>query len=208
MKIWMVHDLDHFVVHLMDFHMKQNIVVVNKENNIVVFVKEQGLFWFNNHKNNLEKFDLFSRLVRGTSSLGGIFLVIIIILIVIFFVARRRRHKDVIMVPTEPPMNEQQGPPFYRPPPPPMGYPPPPNGNPYAVPPQNYEGNFNPYPQQHQMAYPPQHQMAYPPQQQQYQMPYPPQQQSYNPYQVKEGGPPAYDDAIRNNQGIPTSKPT
>jgi hypothetical protein len=85
------------------------------------------------------------------------------------------------MVPTEPPMNEQQGPPFYHPPPPPMGYPPPPsmgyppmgyppppNGNPYAVPPQNYEGNFNPYTQQHQM-------------------PYPPQQQSFNPYQVKEG---------------------
>ncbi len=81
------------------------------------------------------------------------------------------------MVPTEPPANEQQGPPFYHPPPPPMGYPPPPmsyplppqNGNPYAVPPQNYEGNFNPYSQQ------------------QYQMPYPPQQQPYNPYQVKEG---------------------
>jgi len=75
-------------------------------------------------------------------------------------------------------MNEQQGPPFYHPAPPPMGYPPPPsmgyppppNGNPYAVPPQNYAGNFNPYTQQ-----------------QQQQMPYPPQQQSYNPYQVKEG---------------------
>jgi hypothetical protein len=53
-------------------------------------------------------------------------------------------------------------------PPPPMSYPPPPGGNPYAVPPQNQEGNINPYPQQ-------------------YQMPYPPQQQSYNPYQIKEG---------------------
>jgi hypothetical protein len=76
--------------------------------------------------------------------------------------------EDVIMIPTEPPLNEQHGTPFYHPVPPPMGYPQPPSGNPYAVPPQNYAENFNPYPQQNQM-------------------PYPPQQQAYNPYQVKEG---------------------
>ncbi len=69
-----------------------------------------------------------------------------------------------MMVPTEPPLNEQNGPPpFYHPPPPPMGYPPPPGGNPYAVPPQNLPGSYNPYIQQTHM-------------------PYPPQQQPYNPY--------------------------
>jgi hypothetical protein len=57
-------------------------------------------------------------------------------------------------------------------PPPPMGYPPPPGGNPYAVPPQTHEGNFNSYPQQYQMPYPPQQQQQHPP---------------FNPYQVKEG---------------------
>jgi hypothetical protein len=77
--------------------------------------------------------------------------------------------EGVVMIPMEPPMNEQQGPLFYHPAPPPMGYPPPPTGNPYAVPPQNYDGTFNPYPQQY------------------HQMPYPPQQQAPNLYQVKEG---------------------
>jgi hypothetical protein len=70
----------------------------------------------------------------------------------------------------EPPPDERQGPAFYQPAPPPQA------GNPYAVPPQNYGGNFNPYPQQQPMPYP-----------QQQQMPYPPQQQPYHPYQVKEG---------------------
>jgi hypothetical protein len=93
--------------------------------------------------------------------------------------------EDVVMVPMEPPPDERQGPPFYQPAPPPMGYPAPPQaGNPYAVPPQNYDGNFNPYSQQQPMPYPQQQQMPYP---QQQQMPYPPQQQPYHPYQVKEG---------------------
>jgi len=130
-----------------------------------------------------------SRLMRGTSSLAWIFLVIIICLIVIFLFAKHRRQRNsVIMIPMEPPADEQPGPHFYRPPPPPMGYPPPPTGNPYAVPPQNFEGNFNPYLQQHQM-------------------PYPPQQQAYNPYQVKESGPPAYNDVFQHNQQVPTTKP-
>ncbi|CAF0874430.1 unnamed protein product [Adineta steineri] len=139
------------------------------------------------------------------SSFGGILLVIIIVAIIVFIFVRHRRRsqKDVVMVPMEPPLDEEQRPPFYHPPPPPMGYPPPPmgypqppHGNPYAPPPQNYDGSYNPYPQQ-------QHQMPYPPQQQ----PYPPQQQSYNPYQVKEGGPPAYNDAMVYNQGYPATKP-
>lgn len=51
-----------------------------------------------------------------------------------------------------------------------MGYPPHPSGNPYAVPHQNADGNFNPYAPQYQMPYPPA-------------QPNPP----FNPYQVKEG---------------------
>lgn len=77
------------------------------------------------------------------------------------------------MVPMELPGNDQQQhqeQPFYQPPPPPMGYPPHPSGNPYAVPHQNADGNFNPYAPQYQMPYPPA-------------QPNPP----FNPYQVKEG---------------------
>lgn len=40
----MEHNLDNFVVHSMDFHMKQNTAVVNMESNIVAFVKLQGLY--------------------------------------------------------------------------------------------------------------------------------------------------------------------
>ncbi|CAF3547246.1 unnamed protein product [Rotaria sordida] len=160
---------------------------------------------------------------RGASNFGWILLLIIIVVIVIVLFTRRnrQRRKDDVMVPTEPPIEEQQGPPFYHPPPPPMGYPPPPTGNPYAVPPQNYDGNYPSYPQQYQTPYPPQQQMQYPPQQQmqyppqhqmqyspQQQIQYPPQQQSHNPYFTKEGGPPAYDDALRNNQGASSTKPS
>ncbi|CAF3368691.1 unnamed protein product [Rotaria sp. Silwood1] len=151
---------------------------------------------------------------RGASSFGWILLIIIMIAIAIVLISRHRRQKQkaVVMVPMEPTIDEQQGTPFYHPPPPPMGYPPPPTGNPYA--PQNYDGNFNSFPQQYQTPYPPQQQMPYLPPQQ---MPYPPQQQmqyqsqqqqSYNPYSVKEGGPPAYEVAIHNNQGISSIKPT
>ncbi|CAF4660437.1 unnamed protein product [Rotaria sp. Silwood1] len=151
---------------------------------------------------------------RGASSFGWILLIIIMIAIAIVLISRHRRQKQkaVVMVPMEPTIDEQQGTPFYHPPPPPMGYPPPPTGNPYA--PQNYDGNFNSFPQQYQTPYPPQQQMPYLPPQQ---MPYPPQQQmqyqsqqqqSYNPYSVKEGGPPAYEVAIHNNQGVSSIKPT
>ena len=60
------------------------------------------------------------------------------------------------MVPINPPPNEQQDSAFYRPPP---------TGNLYAPPPQNYDGNFNPYLQQPHS----------------FQLP------SNNPYSVKEG---------------------
>ncbi|CAF1548758.1 unnamed protein product [Adineta ricciae] len=127
---------------------------------------------------------------EGRSNRGGfnlfwlcIIIAIVIIAVVVFAKRRRQSSKDIIMVPVEPPMDEQQH--GFFPPPPPMSYPP--NVNPYAVPPQNFNGTYTPYPPQ--------------------QMPYPPNQQPYNPYQVKEAAPPAYNDAMQYNQGMPGNKP-
>jgi hypothetical protein len=169
-----------------------------------------------------------SGMMRSGWNFGWIILLVIIVTIVAFIFARRRqrRQKDIMMVPKDVPVDEQQQPFSYNPPPPPMGYPPPPmgyqpppmgfqpppNGNPYEYPPQNYDGNFNPYSQQNQMSYQSQQQMSYPPQQPmayppQQQMAYPPQQQPSNPYLVKENNPPTYDDAIYNMKGASTTKP-
>ncbi|CAF0962348.1 unnamed protein product [Adineta ricciae] len=120
---------------------------------------------------------------RGGFNLLWLCIIIAIVIIAIVVFAKRRRQKDIIMVPVEPPMDEQQR--GFFPPPPPMSYPP--NVNPYAVPPQNFNGTYTPYPPQ--------------------QMPYPPNQQPYNPYQVKEAAPPAYNDAMQYNQGMPGNKP-
>ncbi|CAF0875584.1 unnamed protein product [Adineta ricciae] len=90
-----------------------------------------------------------SRNSNSSAHFAWIVLIIACLLLVILLWARRcRKQKDMVMIPTEPPMN--QPPPFYNPPPPPMSYPPPPAANPYAYPPQNYPGNFNPYAQQSQ----------------------------------------------------------
>ncbi|CAF0937579.1 unnamed protein product [Adineta steineri] len=105
-----------------------------------------------------------NRFLRNSAHFGWIVLILVVLFIVILLVARRRRQrqKEMMMIPTEPPMHEQnKPPPFYHPPPPPMGYPAPPQypaANPYAVPPQNYSENFNPYAQQSHMPYPPQQQ--------------------------------------------------
>ncbi len=96
----MVHDSDNFVVHLMDFHMKQEVVAVIMENNIVAFLKEQGLFLINTKNCFISlKIHLFSRMMRGSSHFGWIFLLIIIVLIVVFLFVRHRRQNQSIKMP-------------------------------------------------------------------------------------------------------------
>lgn len=119
--------------------------------------------------------------VRNSPNLGLIALIILISFVIIFLFAKHRRQQqqNITMIPVDPPINEQTQP-FYQPPPPPMGYPAPPSANPYAMP----GGNYAPY-----------------------QPPYPVHVQTENPYLVKEAAPPAYEDAVRSNQGMPPNKP-
>lgn len=116
-----------------------------------------------------------------SSNLGWIVLILIICFLGMFLFAKHRRQQqqNIILVPVDPTVNEQAQP-FYQPPPPPMGYPVPPSTNPYAT----QSGSFAPN-----------------------QPPYPVHAQTMNPYLVKEAGPPAYEDVVRNSQGIQPSKP-
>ena len=92
----MVPFLENFVVQCMDFHMKQNIVVVNMENNIVVYVNEAGLFskvvFF------IVLYHLCSRFLRGASRFGWLILIVIIIVIVVLLLIRRRRQQQSIFI--------------------------------------------------------------------------------------------------------------
>jgi hypothetical protein len=95
----MVPLLENFVVHFMDFHMKQNIVVVNMDNNFVVSVKATGLFLKKKSSISFKYYlILFSRFTRGASHFGWIVLLIVILLVCILLWARRNRQRQSMLI--------------------------------------------------------------------------------------------------------------